>query len=182
MSTPLGPIQVLRDILVHEMGVDEERIMFYNQKWDIPTDSNLFMELEYKYGTPYSNRNSLPIIKGVATEQGDVNMKEKYTIKIFSKDTSALARKEEILMALASIYSQQQQESNSFRIFPIMQIQDVSEVEASARLYRYDIEVTVFAWYSKTKIQEYYNSLNVEVLVDEGRTKLIEVDFEQPTP
>lgn len=181
-NTPLGPIQILRAIIVKEMELDDEAVMIYNQKWDIPTDDKLYMDIEFRYSKSYSNRNSLPVIKGKATEQSDVNMQEHYTVRLFSRSTLALQRKEEVLMALASIYSQQQQESNSFRIFPTMNIQDVSEVEASARLYRFDIDVVVMAWYSKSKIQEYYNSLDVQVLIDEARADLIEVDFTQNTP
>jgi hypothetical protein len=137
MLTLLGPIQIIRQIIVEEMGLPDESVMIYNQKWDIPPDDNLYMDVEFRYGVPYSNRNSLPIIKGVATEQADVNMQEHYTVRVFSRSTLALQRKEEVLMALASIYSQQQQESNSFRIFPIMRIQDVSEVERKTLPIRY---------------------------------------------
>lgn len=180
MLTKYGPIEILRDIIVNQMALDGERVMFYNQKWDIPPDDGLFVEIEFRYAKPYSNRNQLQDIQGVTTEVADVNMQEHYTVRLFSKNLDALRRKEEVLMALASIYSQNQQEKNSFRIAPIMNIQDVSEVEASARLYRFDIDVVVLAWYTKKQAQTYYNTLNVEVIVDEGG-KTVEQDFTQNT-
>ena len=82
-------------------------------------------------------------------------------------------------MAFNSVYAQQIQEINSFKISRNIRIEDISFLEATARLYRFDLHLVVFAWYNKTKTTDFYDSFSARLLVNDGEP-LIEVEFDQP--
>ena len=93
------------------------------------------------------------------TEQQGVNMNELYQIDVMSADNTARLRKEEILMALASIYAQQLQEIYQMQIARIpTQFNDASAVEGGARMNRYTLTVAVNALYTKEKAAAYYDT------------------------
>lgn len=171
-----GPIDILRDILIREMELAKDRVVVYNQKLKIPEDEFLFVVVEYKFSKTLSNR-SVVFTSGSTSEIQDVNMQEFYTIGIFSSNLEALQRKEEVVMALGSQYSQQMQEKNSFQISRVNPIQDVTDLEPTALLYRFDIDIVVAAWYTKTKAADYYNQFTGEI-----HTEQLEVDFTQDIP
>lgn len=172
-------IDLVREIIKHELDIEDERINIYNQKWKIPPDDELFVVLEYR-GTPkiISSRNYYSEVND--TESQDLNTQESIIIGLFSRNLEAIQRKEEAVMALYSIYSQQIQEANSFKIMRGASIEDLSDLEGAARLYRFDIPIIVFAWYHKTKASEYYDSFDAQVLVDEGEEEAEEINFDQP--
>ena len=183
MIQPLGPIQYLRDIIINEMSLNKKRVYVYDQKFTLPKDEDIFGVVEFKHARPYSSRKEIQTIDDVVTEIQCVNMQEHYTIGLFSRNTDALARKHEIGMAFNSIYSQQCQEANSFRIATISPVQDLSPLENTAILYRFDVDLVVLAWYEKTKtFSSYYDNFPVAVDVvlssDEEETT---IEFDQQT-
>ena len=148
-NTPQTSTDLLRMILVEQMDLDQEKVNIYDEKWKIPPDDDLFIVLEYRAGKCLANRNTFVSTGGDPEEHQDLNMLEDIIIGIFSRNRSATLRKEEVLMALISSYAQSLQEKYSFKILRAGRIQDLSELEGSAMLKRYDIEVRVFAWYKK---------------------------------
>jgi len=172
----MKPIQLLRQILIEEMDLDDDKVMLYNQKWSIPPTDDLFVVVEFKHAKPFSSRNFMDRNNN---EVQEVNMQEFYTIGIFSRSTEALFRKHEVIMALSSIFSQQLQETNSFKISRINPIVDLSMLESTALNYRFDVDIVVFSWYEKTKVADYYNEFFGEIY-----TETLSVPFTQklPTP
>ena len=172
----MRPIQLIRQILIEEMELDDDKVMIYNQKWNIPPTEDLFVVVEFKHAKPFSSRNFLDASNN---EVQEVNMQEFYTIGIFSRSTEALFRKHEVIMALSSMFSQQTQEANSFRISKINPIVDLSPLESTALIYRFDIDIILFSWYEKTKVADYYSEFFGEVY-----TETLSVPFTQklPTP
>lgn len=162
-------IDLIRDIMVKELELDDERVNMYNQKFIIPPVDGLFVIIQYK-GTPkvLSSRNSFKDEEGVFKEIQDVNTLEDIAISLFSKNLEALQRKEEAVMALYSIYSQQVQEENSFKIFRNPKLADLSFLEGAAILNRADIDIQVLAWYQKVKEAAYINPKDVYVTVNDG--------------
>ena len=75
------------------------------------------------------------------------------------------------------MYSQQVQEENSFHIARIAPIQDVSYLEGSAMLYRFDISVVLQAWYENLTTFDYYNKFNAVVWAKDG--DVIKQDVEE---
>ena len=66
-------------------------------------------------------------------------------------------------MAINSVYAQQIQEANSFKIARLSAIDDLSALEGAAMLYRFEISLVVFAWYRKSKSVEFYDEFTAEV-------------------
>lgn len=176
-------IDHIRDILVKELDIDGERVNMYNQKFIIPPVDGLFIYVSYK-GTPQviSSRNAFSDVAGQATETQDVNTQEDLAVSLFSKNLEALTRKEEVVMAIASIYSQQVQEAQNFKIFGKPSIADLSYLEGAAMLNRVDIDIRVMAWYQKVKKTDYMTGNLVSVRVNDGQPDLTaDVDVsEQP--
>lgn len=168
-------IDLIRTIVVQELSLDGERVNMYNQEFAIPTDDKLFVVIQYKASPSIiSSRNSVELIGGVYTEVQDLNTLEDITIGLFSKNLEALQRKEEVVMALSSIYSRQIQEEYSFKIYPNPSIQDLSFLEGSAMLTRVDVDIRVNAWYNKTKTAEYLESTLLYVSVNDGLPNMTE--------
>lgn len=148
-NTPQTSMDLLRMILVDQMCLDPDRVNIYDEKWKIPSIDDLFIVLEYRRGKCIGNRNTFISTGGEPEEHQNLNMLEDITIGVFSRNRSATQRKEEVLLAIMSSYAQSLQEAYAFKIARAGIIQDLSELEGSAMLKRYDIEVRVFAWYKK---------------------------------
>lgn len=176
-----GTIFLLRDILIKEMGLEEERVTIWNQKLNIPPDEKLFIALSYLMGKVYHVQAAERALDdGSMVEDQTANIQEMIDVHIMSKGTEALFRKEEVVMALASKYSQSVQEAHSFKIAPLPNaFRDNSELEASARLTRFTFTVVILAWYKKTKAIEHYDTFRVEVDTEKAADH---VEFEQEGP
>lgn len=166
------------DIIHHEMSdVDQDRITIFNQQWKIPKDDGLYILISSKGSKVFANRTGFKIISSVPTEVNCINSQEIIAVEIMSRNQDAINRKEEILMALNSLYSQQVQEAKSFRIFRLGNIEQLSDLEGSAMLNRYEISVTVHAWFEKSKTASYYETFKTRVKTEEDT-----VNFDQETP
>ena len=169
-------LDLIRSILVKEMALDPEHVMIYDENFKIPSYRDMFIAVEYKSATVLSVRSKYNDLTD--KEEQDINMKEEITLSIMSRDSSAFSRKEECLLALSSMYSQQLMEANSFKIFPQQNITDLSQVEGAAIIKRFDINLVAFTWYNKTKAVEFYDSFNGEIWDKEAT--LLKTDFVQP--
>lgn len=160
------PILILSNIIESELGLANGRVWIYNQDYKMPEDSGLFVALDYVNSEPYAvNRSSLPIITGGEQETVKMLAREEYAINILSKDSSARMRKEEVLMALNSTYSEQQQELYEFKIAQIPSgFTNVSELEGAGMLNRFVINIAVLAWYSKTKEIPYFDQFSNQII------------------
>ena len=174
-------LDLIRLSLIEEMGIDEDKVIIYNQKFVIPPTSGLYIYVERKGSQrEISSRNKMIVdALGNANENQDSNWIEDICVGIYSRDLEAEQRKEEAAMALHSIFSQQMQELNSFKIFREVNIIPIGEIEGAARLYRFDLEFKVQAWYSKVKVAQFLNAWNVEVIVEDG-DPLLDVEFVIP--
>lgn len=170
-------LDLIRIILLKELCIPSDRITIYNQKFIIPTTQQMRIYLEYKMAPKViASRNRFVNMGYTAQEQQDSNWMEEICIGIYSVDLEAVQRKEEVAMALHSIFSQQVQEKNSFKIFRNVNIIPINEQEGTHRLYRFDIEVRVQAWYSKTKVAEFFDSNEVKIIAEGGTPPMI-VEF-----
>lgn len=173
-------LSLIRTIMIEELCLDPNQIVIYNQKFIIPKTEGMFLYVEPKSPPiPISSRNQLVNTDYGANEEQDSNWLEEISIGIYSRDTEALYRKEEVAMALHSIFSQQVQEKNSFKIFRNVNIIPINEIEGAARLYRFDVECRVQSWYSKIKVAEFFDSNEVQIFAG-GGPSTIEVEFVIP--
>ena len=153
------------NIIQRQMDLNPEQVLLYNQKWNLPPNVGIHVTGQFLGANPISNR-SIVEDRGAGgfVEVQDSNFQEMYQIKIMSRDDSALFNKHKVLMALASVYSQQIQEENSFMIAPISSsFVDISEVEGTAILFAYAITITVHAWYRIERAVDFYDRFPGEV-------------------
>jgi hypothetical protein len=182
-NTEGSDFEALRQILIRGMHIAEERVNIFNQRIDpeLLKDPGIFIYLECMPSKVIANRISYQYdpVSGFEYEVQDLNMSDPVTIGVFSKSIEAFQRKEEVLMAINSTYSQQLQEELGFRIFRNAPIQDLSVLEGAALLFRYDIPVMMFTWRHKRRKIETYDSYKVEVKVNDG-LPVITKTFDQP--
>ncbi len=87
------------------------------------------------------------------SEKTVVQMRENIQISILSRSNAAIMRHWEIIGALQSLYSEQAQEANSFKIFRIPQsFVNASSAEGGSTLNRFSITVSAFVWYYKERV------------------------------
>jgi hypothetical protein len=165
----LSTFEHVRQILIHEMELEEDHVNIFNQRWKIPPYEDMFIVLQCLPSKTLSNRSTVKYnpTTGDYEEILDMNNQEKIVISIFSRNMDALLRKEEAIMSLCSVYSQQLQEANSFHIARIAPVEDLTMLEGAAQLYRYDIPVTILSWQQRTKTVEYYNLIRTKVTANE---------------
>lgn len=147
----------LGDILKAEMGLTPNQVWIYSQKRKIPPATGLWVVIEFLTGRPYGSKSQFN--SDTLQEEQSVNMSALFTIDIFSRNTEALDRKEEILMAMGSIYAQQLQEKFSFKIGRVpVTFNNLSQVEGTAILYRFQITFQVSYAVEKKKSADYYDT------------------------
>lgn len=179
----LTVFQMIRQILIHELEISEDRVMIFNQKWNIPTYDHMFLLLQCQPSQTLSSRNYTKENSetGEFEEIQELNLKEHIIVSVFSRNMEAFERKEEVVAALYSIHSQQLQEKNSFKILNRnASIEDLTVLEGAAQLYRYDIPIILATWYQKKKKVDFYDQFPVQVNMNDGLPN-IDVRFSQPT-
>ena len=167
MSTPAPTdykiIDVIVQVLTAHMGLTSDQIWIYNQKRIIPNSSGLFIEVAFVGSRPFgSNVFCDDDEVGNFCEFQATNQQESYKIVLYSRDESAFTRSHEVLFALNSTAMQQACEQYQFHIgrLPTSFI-DTSAVEASARLFRQDLDFNALRQYTKKTVIDYFNQFNI---------------------
>ena len=158
---------LLCNIIQAELALTSDRIWIYNQAKKIPIDENLFIVVRQINSRVWANRNiPSPILSGMNAIT-TLNTVEEYSIDIASVNAQARQRKEEVILALNSTFSLQQQEKYNFRIALIpTNFLNISSVEGSRMLTRFTINVRVYGVYTKTQAVEYYDNFTHEEIID----------------
>lgn len=176
--------QIILDIIKYEMDIPDGYAWIRNQQRQIPADKGLFVVVGMVDSWVIANNNYAkpvaitppdpdPPYEGLQEVQ-ETQVRENIQIDIFSSDNSALQRRWEILTALKSVYSEQQQEQYSFRIFrQSSSFANTSSAEGGSMLNRFSIVIPCFVWYRKVKLldrpgYDYYN--NFDTRVDDEQT------------
>lgn len=111
------PGKILLDVIKTFMGLSDEQIMFTNQKYFIPTEG-IYIVISYVGPSKVLATSSEIVSDGAGgyRERLSVAMLHMIQIDIMEYGNEARTRKEEIAMALRSIYSQQKQELYQMQI------------------------------------------------------------------
>ena len=162
------PIKVLADIIAHEMELTPGQIMLKNQKWFVP-DTGLYVALGYISSRAIGNSSRQVDSPEGMTELMEVNMNHLVQVDIMSpgEDPAARLRKEEVLLALASIYSEQKQTEHGIQIGRLpMDLLDASSLEEPGMLNRFTTTFRITATHRKQKATaDYYDQfLGVKVV------------------
>lgn len=163
-----SPLQLICDIIQVEMGLKKSQVFLWDQKYNVPNNEVLYVAVGVVSCKPFANNiRSDGSGSGLSAVQS-TNFYSLVSIQIESRDSSALDRKEELVMALRSQYAQRQQELNSFFIGNLpSNFVNLSEIDGAAIPYQFNISVGVQYFISKTKPVEYYDTFETtEVVVD----------------
>ena len=155
------PAKVLCDIIQAELELTNEQVLVYNQKFNIPTQPGLYVVVRYVSGRAYGGGSIITGTEGVTamTETQQLLMNAIYQIDLMSADESARMRKEEVLMALQSLFAQQQCELYQMNIARLPQnFIDASDIEGTARLTRFTATIVVNSIYEKTKSAPFFDT------------------------
>lgn len=162
------PLLLLCEILQRQLGLSTGRVYLWDQKIMQPTDSGLYVAVSVANCKPFGNVNRpVATLAGQDAEQF-IAMSALVDIDVISRGPSARDRKEEVLIALGSTYSQQQQNANSFYVALLPTgFVDLSGVDGAAIPYRFKISVRMQYAYAKTQANQYFDDFDsVEVVTD----------------
>ena len=155
-----GPLFLFCDILQSELGLAPGRVFLWDQKVFQPTDSGLYISVGVASCKPFGNTIGAGA-NGWDTAVQSVNMSATLDIDIMSRGPDARDRKEEVILALNSVYAQSQQEANSFYIGKLPSgsgFANLSAIDGAAIPYRFRISVNLQYAFTKTKAVPYYNT------------------------
>lgn len=159
-------LQLLGRIIQREMGLEDGRVYLWDQKINEPKNQGLFVAISAVSPKPYANVNRF--VPATNEQEQQSCWATEVDVDIISRGTEARDRKEEVVMALASQYSVQQQELNSFSIATITSsIRNLSEVDGTAIPYRFNFSLKLL--YNVRKIQPaaYFDTFEAPtILVD----------------
>ena len=151
----IKPDIILCDIIATEMTLDPSRVVVYNQNWKPPKDEDIYVIVSFSYSQIISSTNRYNALTG--QEKKSVTKADYFNVEITSKNTDAKYRKEEIIMALTSSYSEQKQEENQIKISRNNRILDLSFIDGGSSLHRYRIPVIINNMNTKNDIVEYFD-------------------------
>lgn len=155
------PLLLFCDILQRELGLADGRVYLWDQKLMQPKDAGLYVAVTVGRCKPFGNNNRAASGGGGLDDEAYVAMHATLDVDVISRGPDARDRKEEVLLALASTYSQQQQEANSFYVatLPVgQQFINLSQVDGAAIPYRYRISVAMQYAATRTKAAPYFDN------------------------
>lgn len=159
--------QILVDIVRVQLGLDVDQVWIRDQNKKIPNDNRLYVIVGMVDSSVIS-ATSEAVFNEENEEVEDVQrviISENIQIDIFSRSNAALSRRWEIVSALRSIYSQQRQEENFFKIYRIPRsFLNTSDAEGGSRLNRFSLTFACQVWYKKIVGEfsggDYYNDFD----------------------
>lgn len=143
------PDEILADIITEYMGIDPTRVVLAAENWAPPKGQGIYIIIQTDPAEIMGV--SQEFIPSTDSEESSMSGFQRLTVIITSRDRSALERKEEGVMALTSTLSQQTQELEQCRIFREGPIQNLSFIEQTQALHRYQIPVKMTFVKTKTK-------------------------------
>lgn len=163
-----SPLILLCDIIRNEMNLKEDRVYLWDQKTFQPHDYDPYIAISVPTCKPFGNINSYGGSTGGLLSNQAVNMLAHIDIDILSRGPAARDRKEEVILALNSNYSNSQQYANAFSIGRISTgFLNLSQVDGAAIPYRYKISCQMQYMYVKSKSVDYFDSFsNVSIVTN----------------
>lgn len=148
--------QIIVDILVNELSLSDQDVWVDNTNVDIDQGGDLkiavgLVSSQVMSSVSQIETRAVPVVDSVFEVQ-TVRLQEQIQIDVMSKGVEALQRRWEVVAALTSIYAQQKQEENTFKIGKIPNsFVSTSAAEGSSQLARYTLSFSCLTWYSKEK-------------------------------
>lgn len=147
-----NPEQIIADILKNELDLCDDQVVIRNQNYKLPSDQRLYVVVGQIDSRAMAVTNSTIATDAGMDEIQQVQARENIQIDLFSVTTEAMNRRLEVLAALSSVYAEQAQEINQFKIFEIPQsFLNTTAAEGGSMLNRFSILIPCFVWYRKQK-------------------------------
>lgn len=157
-------LKLLCDLLQDQLEIGPDRVLPYNEKWNVEKDYGIYVCLGLMNAMPFgaSTRTQWNVSTSKMEEYQILHEKHMYSLNVFSRDRSAAIRCHEIVFALNSVQSQQIQELHGFRIahLPVSFV-DATQIEGAARLHRYALTFNVIRSYERTKDISHYDNFSI---------------------
>lgn len=158
------PIKVLADILKSEMALGDGQLMLGNENWLIPANTGLYIALFYGPDTVIGSNNNFDT--DTNEEIQTVAMLHTINIDAMSFDESARVRKEEIIMALGSVFASNQLGLYNMAIGLLPQgFVPMAELEDTKQLNKFRITFAMNALHQKVKAVEYYDDFPTPTVI-----------------
>ena len=161
------PLMLFCEILQKEMGLGLGRVYLWDQKIMQPKDQGLYIAVGIQSLKPFGARSKMD---ENGQEVQSANIQATLDVNIISRGPVARDRKEEVLFAINSFYSQRQQEANGFAIGslpPGARFVNLSEEDGAAIPYRFTISVSMQYAVEKSKATPYFDDFSdVEVITN----------------
>ena len=158
--TPLAPMVLCR-LFQNEMNLAEDQTLIRDQNFLLPNDKRLYISCGMMSAPVIISNVTDVFEKTVGTgdsatqqmfERNKVIQQEDIVIDCYSNGSEALFRNWEVVGALQSIYSQQLQEANYFKVFRMPRgLTNTSSAEGGSQINRFSIVVACHVWYQKEK-------------------------------
>lgn len=181
------PEQIIVDILQTQLALESDQLWVRYQNEKIPPDDRLYIVVGMSDSQVISSVNTpTPTYDGMS-ETLQIVARENIQIDFLSRSLSALQRRWEVLAALNSVYSEQQQEIYQFKIFPVpSSFVNTSSAEGGSNINRFSIIIACRTWYRQEKVlqspNDYYNDFDTraddEVTISEPEG-LIEFNIQE---
>lgn len=161
------PLNLVCEIIQNQMNLANGRVYLWDQKIMQPSDSGLYIAVREAYCKPFANVNDFD---GSAANQDQfISMWGMIDFDLISRDSSARDRKAELLIALNSQYSRQQQDANSFSMATIPlngRFINLSILDGAAIPYRFRISLAMQYFAAITTPISYFNDFTDEVVIN----------------
>lgn len=165
-----SPLLLFCEIIQMELGLATGRVYLWDQKIFQPDDFDLYIAVSVMTCKPFGNSIEFDGSGSGLNAVQSVNMMATLDLDIISRGPSARDRKEEVIMALNSVYSEQQQEVNSFFIGRIpagSQFLNLSQIDGAAIPYRFKIPVNIQYFVKKIQPVNYFDTFqDVDLATD----------------
>lgn len=161
------------------MEIPQKRVWAYNANVDLPQDQKLFIVLSYGERKPISNTIKYKPTKDGMQEIQSMNVCEDVIISVLSKDTEARDRAHEVHMAMNSTFSRNIQAKEHIHISILGDVWDVSFLEATSRINRFDCKIRVFKSYEKIKATDYYDKFRFQTWTNTPGGTVVKNEFEK---
>lgn len=153
-------LELFCDVIQAGMNLSEGRVFLWDQKLMLPSDAGLFVAVSVLNCKAFGNTRKYDATSGFNQVQS-VNMLALLSLDIISGGPEARDRKEEVIMAFNSTYSQQQQELNSFHIGQLStNFINLSQLDGSRIPYRFQINLNLQYLVTKTSSVPYFDTFS----------------------
>lgn len=160
MTPTIEPIKVFADIIKTEMLLGDGQIMLGLENWEIPKNEGLYIALLYGQERVVGQNNEFDTTDNVEVQS--IAMLHEIVIEAMSFNSEARKRKEEVIMALNSVYAQNALDRNFMAINMLPQsFVAAPTLEETKQLNRYRTSFSMNALHQKIKAVDYYDEFTI---------------------